>query len=95
MIGEEVKEALWSIPEEKSPSSDDFGSHFYKDSWVIVGNDDTATVMNFFNSEKLLKEVNNTIVTLIPKVKCLSSVTEYRPNSLFYFYLKMYYKDHL
>lgn len=67
----EAKEALWPIP-------DYFGFFFYKDSWVILGNDVTAAVLDFLNSGKLLKEVNNTILTLIFKVKCPSNVTEYR-----------------
>lgn len=33
----------------------------------------------FFNSGKLLKELNTAILTLIPKVKCLSSVSKFRP----------------
>lgn len=39
----------------------------------------TNVVIDFFNTGKMLKEINNTILTLIPKVKCPSSVTEYRP----------------
>lgn len=78
MAEEELKEALWSIPGQKSPSPYGFRSYFYKDSKEIVGNDVTVAIMDFFNPGKLLKEVNNSILTLIPKLKCPSSV-KYRP----------------
>lgn len=75
----EVQHALFSIPGEKSPEPDGFGAFVFKYAWAIVGHDIIAAVKNFFISSKLLKELNIIILTLIPKVKCPSSVTEFRP----------------
>ncbi|XP_057251813.1 uncharacterized protein LOC130591882 [Beta vulgaris subsp. vulgaris] len=50
-----------------------------RDSWHIVGNEVIQAVKEFFQNGKLLKEVNNTLITLVPKVKCPGHVTEYRP----------------
>ncbi|XP_048503083.1 uncharacterized protein LOC125498834 [Beta vulgaris subsp. vulgaris] len=76
---EEIKDALFSIPGDKSPGPDGYGSYFFKDAWDIIGNDCIEAVLDFFNSKKLLKQLNHTILALIPKVKCPKSVTEFRP----------------
>lgn len=64
---EEIRRALFSIPGEKSPGPDGFGTHFFKDAWHIVGNDVIQAIQEFFHTGTLLKEVNNTLITLIPK----------------------------
>ena len=74
----DVKMALLSIPDDKSPSPDGFGAGFYKDSWSVVGDDISRAMLDFFESGRLLKKVNATVLTLIPKVKCSGSVTEFR-----------------
>ena len=78
---EEVKNALWSIPGVKAPGPDGFGSFFYRDAWHIVGDDVIAAVLDVLQSGKLLKELNHTVITLIPKTKCPKNVSEYRPIS--------------
>ena len=75
----EVKNAIFSIPGDKSPGADGFGSSFYKDAWSVVGEECTATILDFFQSRKLLKEINHTILALIPKVKCPGYVPKFRP----------------
>ncbi|XP_010687418.1 uncharacterized protein LOC104901528 [Beta vulgaris subsp. vulgaris] len=77
----EIKNALFSIPGDKSPGPNGFGTFFYKDAWQIVGHDIIEAVKEFFSSGKLLREVNNAVITLIPKVKCPGNVTEFRPIS--------------
>ncbi|XP_074265598.1 uncharacterized protein LOC141588040 [Silene latifolia] len=63
----------------KSPGSDGFNSQFYRDSWDIIGRDVIGAVLDFLASGKLLKQVNATTLTLVPKVKSPGSVLEYRP----------------
>ncbi|KNA05116.1 hypothetical protein SOVF_193340, partial [Spinacia oleracea] len=72
---EEVKAAMFSIDGDKAPGPDGFGSHFFKENWHIVGGDITRAVLDFFKTGKLLKEINSTTITLIPKTKCPNSVT--------------------
>lgn len=79
ITAEEVKKALFSIPNEKSPGPDGFSAGFYKDFWSVVGQDITDVVMAFFQSGKLLKELNATVLALILKVKCPANVSEFRP----------------
>nr|XP_009620294.1 uncharacterized protein LOC104112156 [Nicotiana tomentosiformis] len=64
----EVKEAMWGINVNTSPGLDGFGSSFFKEAWDIVGSDVTEAVLEFLRNGKLLKQINATIITLIPKV---------------------------
>lgn len=78
---DEIKYALFSIPDEKSPSIDGFSNHFYKNAWEIVGEDIIDAIQDFFRHGKLVKEINITAITLVPKVKCPPSVGDYRPSA--------------
>ncbi|XP_048502707.1 uncharacterized protein LOC125498526 [Beta vulgaris subsp. vulgaris] len=71
----EIKASLKSIDGAKALGLDGFRAYFYKDSWSIVEEDVIHVVLDFFTSGKLLKEVNSTSITLIPKNKCPTHVT--------------------
>ncbi|XP_056695412.1 uncharacterized protein [Spinacia oleracea] len=81
VTSEEIRHAMFSINGDKAPGPDGFGSHFFKENWIIVGEDVTKAVLEIFHTGKLLKEINSTTITLIPKTKCPKSVTEFRPIS--------------
>ncbi|KAJ9539129.1 hypothetical protein OSB04_031862 [Centaurea solstitialis] len=78
---EEIKNAIFSIGNDKAPGSDGFSSKFFKASWEVVGKDVMVAVHNFFYSGRLLKEVNHTLLCLIPKCPNASRVGDYRPIS--------------
>ncbi|XP_021857550.2 uncharacterized protein [Spinacia oleracea] len=78
---DEVKNSLFSIPGVKAPGPDGFGSYFYKDAWHIVGDDVIIAILDMLQNGELLKEVNHTVITLIPKTKCPKDVSEFRPIS--------------
>ncbi|XP_057550391.1 uncharacterized protein LOC130828425 [Amaranthus tricolor] len=65
---EEIKNALWSIPDTKSLGLDGYNSKFYKASWSIIGDDVVEAVQRFFRNGKLLQAWNTTVVHLISKV---------------------------
>ncbi|GJY25759.1 putative RNA-directed DNA polymerase [Tanacetum coccineum] len=77
----EVKDAMFSMGDDKSPGPDGFTAAFFKEAWSIIGNDVIAAVREFFRNGTILKELNHTIITLIPKVKSPSRVNDYRPIS--------------
>nr|GEW18131.1 RNA-directed DNA polymerase, eukaryota, reverse transcriptase zinc-binding domain protein [Tanacetum cinerariifolium] len=54
----------------------------FKKAWNIVGKDICKSIMEFFDSGKMLKEINSTLISLIPKIqtpskiiKCVSTTT--------------------
>ncbi|KAL9227918.1 hypothetical protein vseg_003553 [Gypsophila vaccaria] len=76
--GKEIKDIIFSIPDNKSPGLDDFTSKFYKDAWMVIGEDVIATVQEFFRNRKLLSQVNATNIVLIPKIERPVSVQHFR-----------------
>ncbi|GKA91797.1 auxin efflux carrier, partial [Tanacetum coccineum] len=63
----EIKDAMFSMGDEKSPGPDGFSAAFFKEAWHIVGVDVINAIREFFTNGKLLKELNHTIIALIPK----------------------------
>ena len=82
---EEIKNA-------KAPGLDGFTSLFFKKAWSIVGSDVTEAVESFFNSGCMLREINCTIIALVPKVPNPESMHDYRPISCCNMIYKIYPK---
>ncbi|KAK4384115.1 hypothetical protein Sango_3090400 [Sesamum angolense] len=78
---DEVKTALFDIEEDKAPGPDGFSSGFFKAAWPVVGEEVSKAIMDFFKTGRLLKQLNATLLTLIPKVRTPHSVAEFRPIS--------------
>ena len=67
---------------QKAPGPDGLPALFYKRYWNIVGTSVITAVQNFFTLGRLLFEVNNTFLVLIPKNNSSSSVNHYKPIGL-------------
>ncbi|CAA7053093.1 unnamed protein product [Microthlaspi erraticum] len=78
---EEIKTTLFAMPLNKSPGPDGFSVEFFRASWDVVGPDVIAAVQEFFRNGRLLKDLNNTAVALIPKVPEACRLGDYRPIS--------------
>ncbi|KAL0295131.1 UNVERIFIED_CONTAM: hypothetical protein Scaly_3109300 [Sesamum calycinum] len=76
-----LKTAFFDIEEDKAPGPDGFSSGFFKAAWPVVGGEVTNAIIDFFKSGRLLKQLNATLLTLIPKVRSPNSVAEFRPIS--------------
>ncbi|KAL0434246.1 UNVERIFIED_CONTAM: hypothetical protein Slati_2758900 [Sesamum latifolium] len=70
---EEIKLAFFDIEEDKAPGPDGYSSGFYKAAWPIIGEEITNAILEFFTTGCLLKQVNTTLLALIPKslAKCI------------------------
>ena len=79
---EEVKVALNQMAPLKSPGPDGMPPLFFQHYWDLVGKNITTYVLSFLNSASLPENLNHTFITLIPKVKNLKLVSEFRPISL-------------
>ncbi|KAL2225359.1 UNVERIFIED_CONTAM: Retrovirus-related Pol polyprotein from type-2 retrotransposable element R2DM [Sesamum indicum] len=78
---DDVKNAVFDIAEDKAPGPDGYSSSFFKAAWPVVGQEVTKAILEFFSSSKLLKQVNATLLTLIPKVHTPMTVGDFRPIS--------------
>ncbi|XP_074300556.1 uncharacterized protein LOC141631833 [Silene latifolia] len=79
VTGEEIKAAMFDIPGTKAPRPDGYSSQFFKDNWSIVSADVINAIKNAYESGNLLKQVNNTIITLIPMTEIPETVMQFRP----------------
>ncbi|KAJ9536666.1 hypothetical protein OSB04_un000139 [Centaurea solstitialis] len=75
----EIRDALFGIGNDKAPGSDGFSSKFFKASWDIVGKDLLLAIHNFFYRGHLAKELNHTLICILPKKPNATLVSEFRP----------------
>jgi len=81
IIDEEIQKILFSLKDNKARDPNGFIVSFFKKTWSIVGSDTINVIQSFFFSGRLLKQVNATTISLIPKVPNPSKVMEFRPIS--------------
>ncbi|KAL2230770.1 UNVERIFIED_CONTAM: hypothetical protein Sindi_1671400 [Sesamum indicum] len=81
LSADDVKQAVFDIADDKPPRPDGYSSGFFKAAWPMVGEEVTRAVLDFFSTGKLLKQINSTILALIPKVHTPMSVNDFRPIS--------------
>ncbi|KAJ9537397.1 hypothetical protein OSB04_030130 [Centaurea solstitialis] len=78
----EVKEAVWSCGSNKAPGPDGFTFEFIRKFWSIVGKDFFDAVKFFESNCCINPGSNSSFITLVPKVKDLLSLADYRPINL-------------
>lgn len=64
---DEIYSIIKVLPSNKSPGPDDFTAEFFKSTWSITGDLVVEAVHEFFETRQLLKELNCTLITLVPK----------------------------
>lgn len=79
ILPSEVKHAIFDIGDDKAPGPDGFSSGFFKKSWSVVGSHVTEAVLEFFQNGRVLKQLNHTIISLVPKTTHSVSVADFRP----------------
>ncbi|GJW91789.1 RNA-directed DNA polymerase, eukaryota, reverse transcriptase zinc-binding domain protein [Tanacetum coccineum] len=75
---EEIKTAMFQIDDNKAPGLDGYSATFFKKSWNIVGNDVCLAVKEFFETGKILREINSTLIALVPKIQTPLKVSDFR-----------------
>ncbi|KAL0362130.1 UNVERIFIED_CONTAM: putative mitochondrial protein [Sesamum calycinum] len=77
----EVKQAIFHISDNKAPGQDGYSACFFKRAWHIVGDQVCTTVLDFFRSGRLLRQLNHSIIAIVPKSDHYPTVADYRPIS--------------
>jgi hypothetical protein len=79
---DEVKLALFQMAPSKAPGVDGFTAGFFQRHWDLLKQDIVQAVLDFLNGGVLPTGMNDTSITLIPKVKHPQKISQYRPISL-------------
>lgn len=79
---EETRSSLLSMQNLKAPRPDGYHPLFFKSQWHVIGNSIHDFVLNCFDNPTLIQEVNNILITLIPKGDDPTQVTHFRPIAL-------------
>ncbi|XP_059639948.1 uncharacterized protein LOC132282327 [Cornus florida] len=77
----EIQACFLAFNNDKSPGPDGFNAHFYQMAWPVVGRDVINAIRTFFVNGKLLKEVNNFYIALVPKTSNPTTLNDFRPIS--------------
>ncbi|KAL2224581.1 UNVERIFIED_CONTAM: Retrovirus-related Pol polyprotein from type-2 retrotransposable element R2DM [Sesamum indicum] len=77
----EVKDAIFNINDNKAPGPDGYSSCFFKKAWNVVGDQVCRAVLDFFRNGRMLRQLNHTVIALVPKSEHSSSVADYRSIS--------------
>ncbi|XP_056687460.1 uncharacterized protein [Spinacia oleracea] len=75
---EDIKGVLNSILINKAPWLDGFNSMFFKAAWPVIKGEVCLDIIEFFLTGKILKEINVTYISLIPKVTVPAYVGDFR-----------------
>ena len=78
----EVDKALHQMEALKASGPDGMPPLFFQHYWQTIGDDVLAVVLSCVDIGSIPPFINKTFITLIPKVKSPTLVTEYRPISL-------------
>lgn len=81
-LREEIDLVLKQMPPDKSPGPDGFTGLFLKKCWPIIKKDFLKLIQDFHEGTLQLKNINESFITLVPKVHSPESVNDYRPISL-------------
>lgn len=66
----------------KAPGKDGLHAGFFQSQWNIVGDSFCNLVLEIFNNPEKVKDINETLITLIPKVDPVVCIKNFRPISL-------------
>nr|GEV29351.1 RNA-directed DNA polymerase, eukaryota [Tanacetum cinerariifolium] len=79
---DEIRKAVWSCGENKSPGPNGFSFEFFRKFWDLIGPDMYIAVEWFFTHNSFSRGCNASFISLIPKVHDPKSLNDFRPISL-------------
>ncbi|XP_027156752.1 uncharacterized protein LOC113757854 [Coffea eugenioides] len=82
VMEDEIDDALFSMNPEKAPGQDGMTPMFFQKFWSSIKSDIILAIKAFFHSGLMLKSINHTVISLIPKILHPTNLKNYRPISL-------------
>uniref|UniRef100_A0A2N9I5I3 Reverse transcriptase domain-containing protein n=1 Tax=Fagus sylvatica TaxID=28930 RepID=A0A2N9I5I3_FAGSY len=79
---DEVRVALFQMHPSKAPGTDGMTSFFFQKFWHVIGPSVSTAVLSVLNSARILRKINLTHISPIPKKKNPEHMSDYRPISL-------------
>ncbi|XP_073039414.1 uncharacterized protein [Primulina eburnea] len=79
---EEVRKALFDMHPNKAPGPDGMSTFFFQKYWHEIGREVSLAVLEILNGGRQFADWNETIVTLISKIKNPMTMKDFRPISL-------------
>lgn len=67
------------MPANKVQGPDGYPMEFYKAAWQVVGKDFVTTVQSFFMFGFMLRSINGTLLSLVPKTSDAEKMKDFRP----------------
>lgn len=79
---DEIKASLFQMHPSKAPGCDGIPAFFYQHYWSLVGDKLTAACLRVLNDGDDMKDINHTLIALVPEVQEPLQVSDFRPISL-------------
>ncbi|KAH9752901.1 putative ribonuclease H protein [Citrus sinensis] len=79
---EEIKNVIFSMKALKAPGIGGLHALFYQTQWHVVGKSVCSLIKGIFNGNEIPKELNKTLIVLVPKSDNPISLKLFRPISL-------------
>nr|GEV87928.1 hypothetical protein [Tanacetum cinerariifolium] len=76
-----IQEAIFSMKDNKAMGLDGYSAAFFNEACDIIAVNVIKAIKEFFTNGVFLKELNHTIISLIPKVTTPMRIHDYRPIS--------------
>lgn len=79
---DEFKVALFQLHPDKAPRLNGFPTRFFQNCWGFLGKDLWLVVEEFRRTKRFVKDLNNSVLALIPNRRECRTFRDYRPISL-------------
>ncbi|XP_071905812.1 uncharacterized protein [Coffea arabica] len=89
VMEDEIHDALFSMNPEKAPGQDGMTPLFFQKFWNTIKSDIILAIKAFFHSGHMLRSVNHTVISLIPKILHPTTLKNFRPISLYSVFYKI------
>jgi hypothetical protein len=78
----DIDNVIKQMPSDKAPGPDGFNGFFMKKCWHIIKEDFYKLCEDFFQGYLCIDSINNSFITLVPKINNPETISDYRPISL-------------